>query len=177
MEKANSSHRVLGSSQKGNVSQQVTRAMQRRGWKDQVLLIFAILVSLVAGSGGHEQFDEELLVKPLRDGRVAATFSFTILLKGASPRDPNTLDSDDECNVTVPCDSQLPDADSRHIAQHYTLFPLPLGQILREYAVTELHLTLNAGNWIYDRWGYPDEPGVGAGAELWAWMGTDSEVS
>lgn len=151
--------------------------MQRRGWKDQVLLIFAFFVSLVAGSIGNEQFDEELLVKPLRDGRVAATFAFTMLLNGASPRDPSTLDSDDECNVTVPCGPQLVDADLRPIAQHYTLFPLPLGQILREYAVTELHLTLNAGSWIYDRWGYPDEPGVGAGAELWAWMGTDSEAS
>jgi phosphatidylinositol glycan class T len=56
-------------------------------------------------------------------------------------------------------------------AQHYTVFPLALGQILREYAVTELHLTLNAGNWNYDRWGYPAEHGVGTGAELWAWMG------
>jgi len=37
--------------------------------------------------------------------------------------------------------------------------------------VTELHLTLNAGNWDYDRWGYPEEKGVGTGAELWAWMG------
>ena len=57
------------------------------------------------------------------------------------------------------------------VAQHYTLFPLALGQILREYALTELHLTLNAGRWDYDRWGYPDETGVGTGAELWTWMG------
>ncbi|CAK5270079.1 unnamed protein product [Mycena citricolor] len=56
-------------------------------------------------------------------------------------------------------------------SQHYTLFPLALGQILREYSVTELHLTLNAGKWDYQRWGYPDEQDVGTGAELWAWMG------
>jgi len=43
--------------------------------------------------------------------------------------------------------------------------------------VTELHLTLNAGNWNYDRWGYPDEPGVGTGAELWAWMGEGGIVT
>jgi hypothetical protein len=55
-------------------------------------------------------------------------------------------------------------------AQHYTLFPLALGQILRQYAVTELHLTLNAGKWDYDKWGVPDDPGVGTGAELWVWM-------
>ncbi|KDR77599.1 hypothetical protein GALMADRAFT_138681 [Galerina marginata CBS 339.88] len=69
-----------------------------------------------------------------------------------SPRDPTTLDIEDD-------------------PQHYTVFPLALGQILRQYAVTELHLTLNAGNWNYDRWGYPEEKGVGTGAELWAWMG------
>ena len=57
------------------------------------------------------------------------------------------------------------------LAQHYTLFPLALGQILRQYAITEMHLTLNAGKWNYNLWGYPDEPGVGTGAELWAWMG------
>jgi len=56
-------------------------------------------------------------------------------------------------------------------AQHYTLFPLALGQIIREYGVTELHLSLNAGKWNYGYWGYPDDPGVGTGAELWAWMG------
>lgn len=63
------------------------------------------------------------------------------------------------------------------VAQHYTLFPLTLGQILREYAVTELHLTLNAGKWNYDRWGYPDELGVATGAELWAWMGDSPETT
>jgi len=63
------------------------------------------------------------------------------------------------------------------LAQHYTLFPLSLGQILREYGVTELHLSLNAGNWNYDRWGYPEENGVATGAELWAWMGDGSSRS
>ncbi|KAF8340802.1 GPI transamidase component PIG-T [Amanita rubescens] len=130
----------------------------QHGWKRQVLFAFAFFASLVAGNSETEQFDEELVLKPLRDGKVAATFTFSTLLKGASPRDPSTLDLDDE-------------------SQHYTLFPLPLGQILREYAVTELHLSLNAGRWNYDRWGYPEQPGVGTGAELWAWMGTDSEAS
>ena len=56
-------------------------------------------------------------------------------------------------------------------AQHYTHFPLALGQILREHAIPEFHLTINSGKWDYDRWGHPGEPGVGSGAELWAWMG------
>ncbi|KAI0073000.1 Gpi16 subunit GPI transamidase component [Panus rudis PR-1116 ss-1] len=99
-----------------------------------------------------EEFRESLIIRPLQDGKLASHFAFTTLLKGASPRDPSTLGQEDT-------------------SQHHTLFPLTLGQLLREYAVTELHLTLNAGKWNYDRWGYPDEAGVGTGAELWAWMG------
>ncbi|THH14094.1 hypothetical protein EW146_g6197 [Bondarzewia mesenterica] len=56
-------------------------------------------------------------------------------------------------------------------------FPAAVGQILREHAVPELHLTLNAGKWDYERWGYPDETGVGSGAELWAWMGDGGSSS
>ena len=63
------------------------------------------------------------------------------------------------------------------LVQHYNVFPLALGQILREYAVSELHLTLNAGNWNYDRWGYPEEKGVATGAELWAWMGEETTAT
>lgn len=62
-------------------------------------------------------------------------------------------------------------------AQHYTLFPLTLGQILREYAVTELHLSLNAGKWNYDTWGMPDELGVATGGELWAWIADGASMS
>lgn len=57
------------------------------------------------------------------------------------------------------------------LAQHYTVVPLALGQVLREYSVTELHLALNAGKWNYKSWGVPLVPNVASGAELWAWMG------
>lgn len=69
--------------------------------------------------------------------------------------------------------------DLFYLAQHYTIFPLSLGQILREYAITELHLTLNAGKWDYLHWGTPEDADVGSGAEMWAWMadgGTDRSV-
>ena len=62
------------------------------------------------------------------------------------------------------------------LAQHYSIFPLALGQILREHAIPEFHLTINSGKWDYDRWGHPGEPGVGSGAELWAWMGDGAET-
>ncbi|THG96086.1 hypothetical protein EW026_g5685 [Hermanssonia centrifuga] len=105
-----------------------------------------------------EHFQEELILRPERDGKVTARFAFTTLLNEASPKDPASLGTEDE-------------------SQHYTLFPLALGQILREYAITELHLSLNAGKWDYDNWGYPEEGGVGTGAELWAWMGDGAPVS
>ncbi|EGN97089.1 hypothetical protein SERLA73DRAFT_56706 [Serpula lacrymans var. lacrymans S7.3] len=112
----------------------------------------------MASSRERERFDEDLHIRPLRDGKVASTFSFTTLLQDASPRDPLSLAYDDE-------------------SQHYTLFPLALGQILRTYAITELHLALNAGKWRYESWGFPEEPGVGTGAELWAWMGDGASTT
>ncbi|KAK0492227.1 Gpi16 subunit GPI transamidase component [Armillaria luteobubalina] len=120
-------------------------------WK-YCLALLCVLCTLVTGQHlVNEEFNEQVSLQTLQDGRVASTFSFNILLKDATPREPRTLIFDDE-------------------SQHYSLFPLALGQILREYAVTELHLTLNAGKWNYDSWGYPKERDVGTGAALWAWM-------
>ncbi|KAG7097205.1 hypothetical protein E1B28_004576 [Marasmius oreades] len=109
----------------------------------------------------EEEYTEYLSIRSLRDGKVASSFSFKTLLRDASPRDPRQLSFD----------------DNQDASQHYTLFPLTLGQILRQYAITELHLTLNAGKWNYDSWGVPDEPGVGPGAELWAWMADGGTMS
>ncbi|KAF8585043.1 Gpi16 subunit, GPI transamidase component [Ramaria rubella] len=105
-----------------------------------------------------EQFTERLHIRPLQDGRLYTHFAFRTLLEGAVPRSPDALNSKDD-------------------PQHYTVFPLALGQIIREYAVTELHLSLNAGKWDYNTWGQPDDPSVGSGAELWAWMGDNGDGS
>jgi len=119
-----------------------------------------LLAFAEAVNAGHanEEFHEHLHLRPLDDGRVSARFSFTTILKDIAPRAPSSLRGDDT-------------------PQHYTLFPLALGQVLREHAVTELHLTLNAGKWDYARWGYPEDPAVATGAELWAWMGESPSVS
>ncbi|KAF8761280.1 GPI transamidase component [Rhizoctonia solani] len=84
-------------------------------------------------------------------GKLLAQFEFLTVLKDV-PRRPDTLSIEDS-------------------SQHYTVVPLALGQILREYSVTELHLSLNAGKWNYKTWGVPLVPSVASGAELWAWMG------
>ncbi|KAG6836173.1 hypothetical protein H0H93_010654 [Arthromyces matolae] len=132
----------------------------RAGWLVKFLLTSSLAWSTLGGFQ-EEPFDEHLTLESLRDGKVFSKFSFTTLLKGVSPRDPRSLGNE----------------DIAYKDQHYTVFPLALGQILREYAVTELHLSLNAGKWNYDRWGQPEESGVGTGAELWTWMGEGGQSS
>ncbi|KAG9003247.1 Subunit of the glycosylphosphatidylinositol transamidase complex-like protein [Tulasnella sp. JGI-2019a] len=105
-----------------------------------------------------ESFSELLHLRSLPDGKVYARFAFTTVLSDAEPRRPETLADEDD-------------------SQHYTLFPLPLGQLLRAHAITELHLNLNAGKWDYDSWGHPDDESVGSGAELWVWMAEGGHVS
>ncbi|KAI9510156.1 GPI transamidase component PIG-T [Russula earlei] len=116
------------------------------------------ITALATNLSNSEQYQEELTLRPLLDGKVAAHFSFSTLLRGAVPRAPSSLGTDDT-------------------SQHYSVFPLALGQILREHAIPEFHLTINSGKWDYDRWGHPGEPGVGSGAELWAWMGDGAYAS
>ena len=61
-------------------------------WSLTVLnLCFTVLGSAT------EQFDERLTLRTLQDGKVVFKFTFTTLLKGASPRDPKALDTSDEC--------------------------------------------------------------------------------
>ncbi|KAJ7134086.1 GPI transamidase component PIG-T [Mycena crocata] len=121
-------------------------------WKFYLVWSLCFPLSSFSHSLPSETFEEELRVRTLSDGKVVSRFSFSTLLEGAAPRSLQNLSTEDN-------------------SQHYTLFPLALGQILREYAITELHLSLNAGKWNYERWGNPDEANVGTGAELWAWMG------
>jgi GPI-anchor transamidase subunit T len=44
-----------------------------------------------------EHFEEDLVLRPLKDGRISALFSFTTTLENTSPRNPECLDRDDEC--------------------------------------------------------------------------------
>ncbi|KAH6907556.1 GPI transamidase component GPI16 [Coprinopsis sp. MPI-PUGE-AT-0042] len=107
----------------------------------------------------NERFDEDLTLKPLVDGKVSASFQFVTELSGAKLRDPAKVDEE---------------------SQHYTLYPLSLGQILRTYSVSELHLTLNAGKWDYDHWSLPahDADGdVATGGMFWAWIGEGGDMS
>jgi len=145
-------------------------------WLPTLLWLIAPWLALAQppGQGFKDDATEGLRIRPLPDGKVALAFEFTILSKDKRPRHPKTLGQDDECVlISQICGTQRL---TNRTAQHYEFFPLALGQILREYAVTEMHLTLNSGRWMYDRWSYPDSPGVAAGAELWAWMGDGGPI-
>lgn len=65
-------------------------------WKARLLLGLSLCVSTLANALG-EQFDEQLTIQSLRDGKVASTFTFKTSLPGVSPRDPGTLGADDVC--------------------------------------------------------------------------------
>ncbi|KAF8708162.1 GPI transamidase component, partial [Rhizoctonia solani] len=116
----------------------------------QLWPLLAIFASFVRAQD-RETFYEQLWIEPFQDGKLLAQFEFLTVLKDV-PRRPDTLSIEDS-------------------SQHYIVVPLALGQILREYSVTELHLSLNAGKWNYKTWGVPLVPSVASGAELWAWMG------
>lgn len=129
------------------------------------LWLLALLAPLVRARD-KERFSEQLWIESFQDGRLLAQFEFVTVLDDV-PRRPDTLDVPDSGGFSGlgRCATECV------LEQHYTVVPLALGQILREYAVTELHLLLNAGKWNYQSWGVPLVPNVASGAELWAWMG------
>jgi len=49
-----------------------------------------------------EHFEEDLVIRPLKDGRIGARFSFTTTLEDTSPRNPESLGGDDECMSQTP---------------------------------------------------------------------------
>lgn len=111
-----------------------------------------------AGAGGDEAFQESLELRPTPDGKLVSTFRFTTFAPALS-RSPSGSGAGDGGGLEL------------GLSEHYTLFPMPLGQILRLTDVKELRLELNSGNWDYERWGYED--GVGTGGEMWSWIEGD----
>jgi hypothetical protein len=59
------------------------------------LLIGAVMA--VKAAAAEEELREELTMRPLPDGKVAAHFSFSTLQRGAVPRAPSSLGTDDTC--------------------------------------------------------------------------------
>ncbi|KAI8391522.1 GPI transamidase component PIG-T [Radiomyces spectabilis] len=97
-----------------------------------------------------DNFEEDLTLTPLSDGKLLAHFEFT---------------TDFEAHVQP----GTPISD-------YGLFPKAIGQVLQEYDVREMHLTFTQGRWNYGEWGYCPSQSAGTGVELWAWMKNSANV-
>nr|SVE92314.1 EOG090X043F [Megafenestra aurita] len=96
------------------------------------------LVSIV--DGAKETFSEELFIKPLPTGHLYSHFQFT------TKWDVN------------PREKEL---------RHYNLFPRPIGEIIQQHSLRELHLSLTQSLWRTQKWGYPVRY-AGPGAEVFA---------
>ncbi|XP_032897894.1 GPI transamidase component PIG-T [Amblyraja radiata] len=113
-------------------------------------LLAAARAALPLGTGQcaqRDRFDEELVLKPLSSGDVAANFQFR-----------------------TRWDVDLGHGDGgKSRVSHYRLFPKSLGQVLSKFAVRELHLSFTHGFWRRTGWGQPFLQAP-PGAELWAWF-------
>ncbi|KAI7850757.1 GPI transamidase component PIG-T [Circinella umbellata] len=116
-----------------------------------IILSIVLFVNNNLLACAKEQFNEDLTLRSLSDGKLLAHFNFTTHVDVINP---------------------VPGA-SLH---HYGLFPKVIGQVLQEYQVREMHLTFTQGRWKYDEWGYPPEQSTGTGVELWAWMENSTRV-
>uniref|UniRef100_A0A8C7Y8N3 Phosphatidylinositol glycan anchor biosynthesis, class T n=1 Tax=Oryzias sinensis TaxID=183150 RepID=A0A8C7Y8N3_9TELE len=91
----------------------------------------------------NEDFQEELVIRPLHSGDIYASFQFrtvweTDFMKGNK-------------------------------VSHYRLFPKSLGQVISKFSVRELHISFTQGYWRTMQWGQPFIPSP-PGAELWVWF-------
>ena len=69
---------------------------------------FLLALHIVGTWAYSEQFDEDLTLRPLRDGKLSARFQFTTLLRGSHPRDPQELHVNDEGTLAYSLDAPSP---------------------------------------------------------------------
>lgn len=109
---------------------------------NQKILILVIVATFAASIWADESFYEEMLIRPLPDGKVMTHFQFT-----------TRWDVD----------------KSTSAFNHFNLFPKSLGNVIRKFHVDELHLSFTQGRWMFSKWGYPINASP-AGVELWTWF-------
>ncbi|XP_064155735.1 GPI transamidase component PIG-T [Anguilla rostrata] len=92
----------------------------------------------------NDQFQEELVIRPLHSGDIYSSFQFRtrwdtdFFQKGKKVAD-------------------------------YRLFPKSLGQVITKFSVRELHISFTQGFWRTMQWGQPFLSAP-PGAELWVWF-------
>ncbi|XP_061910365.1 GPI transamidase component PIG-T [Entelurus aequoreus] len=102
-------------------------------------------VSELPGAGHlrKDDFQEELVLRPLQSGDIYASFQFRTLWET--------------------------DFMKGNKVSHYRLFPKSLGQVISKFSVRELHISFTQGYWRTMQWGQPYVPSP-PGAELWVWF-------
>ncbi|XP_034446244.1 GPI transamidase component PIG-T [Hippoglossus hippoglossus] len=96
-----------------------------------------------AGPRPKDDFQEELVIRPLHSGDIYASFQFRTLWETDFTRENKV--------------------------SHYRLFPKSLGQVISKFSVRELHISFTQGYWRTMQWGQPYLPSP-PGAELWVWF-------
>ncbi|OWR54026.1 GPI transamidase component PIG-T like protein [Danaus plexippus plexippus] len=105
-------------------------------------ITFFLLFATLIHLNKGDEFREEIFIKPLPPSHLYVYFQF----------------------ITVV------DEDSNY--KHSHLAPQFLLEIMSNYQVDELHLTLTEGQWKHSQWGYPILDAA-PGAELYAWFAPD----
>lgn len=139
------------------------------------LLILSLLGTygiLASPQVDDEDFQEQLYIRPLPDGKVLSHFEFTT---AASHARWEGLKVDE----TIACTRQIARACnvitksrsvSRASAYQTSLLPRSLSAIIRSFDVEEVYLSLTSGRWDYTRWGETVGDGSPSGGEIYAWL-------
>jgi phosphatidylinositol glycan class T len=112
-------------------------------------LLFWSLNAFVTCVAASTAYREQLLLRPLPQGTLLASFNFL-------------------SNETQTAFEQ----------QNFRYFPRSFGQILQHAHTKELHLRFSVGRWDADSWGQRPSDGAregGTGVELWAWVEANNE--
>ena len=114
-----------------------------------VLLLASTLSTLIACVDARSDYAERLLLRPLPQSTLLASFNFR----------------SNESSVAFD-------------QQNFRYFPRSLGQILQHAHTKELHLRFSLGRWDAESWGQRPWDGAregGTGVELWAWLEASSD--
>nr|XP_022907425.1 GPI transamidase component PIG-T [Onthophagus taurus]XP_022907426.1 GPI transamidase component PIG-T [Onthophagus taurus] len=113
----------------------------------RIIAILTLLFSSTSSKIHNDIFTEDLFIKPLNNEQLYAHFRFTTKW----------------------------DVDSTKDDLFQTrLFSRALSEIIVRFNIQELHITLTAGLWRYETWGYPADDAA-PGAEVWAWFKNTTE--
>lgn len=113
-------------------------------------LVFLLANTLIACVAASSDYHERLLLRPLPQSALLASFNF-----------------------------RSNESSAAFEQQNFRYFPRSLGQILQHAHTKELHLRFSLGRWDAENWGERPWNGAregGTGVELWAWIEAESEV-